>query len=103
MTEGFSIEEVVSVVKRIEHPEIAATFHELGMVGDIEKAGEAIVVEIRVPFPNIPIKDYLAGMIQSEVQKIFPGVPVSFNFTVMSDEVRSGFLALARERWKGEI
>ncbi|MBW1659377.1 MAG: DUF59 domain-containing protein [Deltaproteobacteria bacterium] len=103
MTNEVSVEEVMKVIKKIEHPEIAATFHELGMVGNVEKVGDGIIVEIRVPFPNIPIKDYLAGMIRSEVNKSFPGVSVSFNFTVMTDDVRSQFLFLARQRWKGEI
>ena len=103
MASSVSIEEIVGIIKKIEHPEIAATFHELGMVGSVEKAGEGLIVEIRTPFPNIPIKDYLAGMIQSAIHEVHPDVPVSFNFTVMSDEVRSQFLALARQRWKGEI
>ena len=103
MANEISIGEVVEIIKKIEHPEIAATFHELGMVGEVERAGDGFLIEIRTPFPNIPIKDYLAGMIQTEINKVVPDALVSFNFTVMTDEVRSSFLALARQRWKGEI
>ncbi len=103
MGNEISIEKVREIVEKIEHPEIAATFNELGMLGEVKMVGEGLVIEIQVPFPNIPIKEYLAGMIQSEILKAFPGTPISFNFTVMSDAVRSRFLALARSRWKGEI
>ncbi len=103
MSSEVSLKAVTEIVKKIEHPEIAATFHELGMMGTIDKVGEGLVIEIRVPFPNIPIKDYLAGMIRSEIAKVYPGTTVSFNFTVMPDDVRSRFLTLARSRWKGEI
>jgi len=103
MASKVSVEGVLEIIKGIEHPEIAATFYELGMVGDITGTEDGISVEIRVPFPNIPIKDYLAGMIQSSVGEEYPDVSVSFVFTVMSEEIRSQFLALARQQWKGEI
>ncbi len=103
MATGVSVEKIKEVVGRMEHPEIAATFQELGMVGNVREAGDGIIIEVRVPFPNIPIKDYLAGMIRREVAKIAEEIPLSFDFTVMPDEVRSQFLLLARSRWKGEI
>lgn len=103
MAHEVSVESVLEIVKKIEHPEIAATFYELGMVGDITEEGGELSVEIRVPFPNIPIKDYLAGMIQSALQEEYPDISVSFSFTIMSEEVRNQFLAMARQQWKGEI
>jgi len=103
MANEVSLERVLEIIKEIEHPEIAATFYKLGMVGDITGTEDGITVEIRVPFPNIPIKDYLVGMVQSAVRKEYPDISVSFVFTVMSEEVRNQFLALARQQWKGEI
>ncbi len=103
MSQEVSTERIAEIINRIEHPEIAATFHELGMLGNISNQEGRISVEIRVPFPNIPIKDYLAGMVEAAIKKEFPDVTVSFTFSVMSDEVRARFLGMARQRWKGEI
>lgn len=103
MTEKISPERVTEIIQSIEHPEIAATFYELGMIGSISVNERRISVEILVPFPNIPIKDYLAGMVESAIKKEFPDVSVTFVFSVMNEEVRSRFLAMARQGWKGEI
>lgn len=103
MSQDVSSERIIEIIKGIEHPEIAATFYELGMVGEVLNDEGRISVEIRVPFPNIPIKDYLAGMVETNIKKEFPNATVSFTFSVMSDDVRNQFLALARQGWKGEI
>jgi len=103
MAENVSLEEIKKVISELEHPEIAVTFYDLGMIGDVNGNENGIEVEIRVPFPNIPIKDYLAGMIGTAVREIYPDIPVAFNFTIMSGEVRDKFLSKARENWKGEI
>jgi len=103
MPQTISLEKVKETINRLEHPEIAATFSKLGMIGDVSAKENGIEVEIRVPFPNIPIKDYLAGMISSATKELYPETPVTFNFTIMSEDVRGRFLSKARENWKGEI
>ncbi len=103
MPETISLEKIKEAINKLEHPEIAATFSKLGMVGDVNTKEDGIEVEIRVPFPNIPIKDYLAGMINTAVKELSPATPVAFNFTVMSEDARGRFLSKARENWKGEI
>ena len=103
MPQTISLEKVKEAINRLEHPEIAATFSKLGMIGDVTAKEDGVEVEIRVPFPNIPIKDYLAGMINTAVQELYPATPVAFNFTIMSEDARGGFLSKARENWKGEI
>ena len=103
MPQTISLEKIKEAISRLEHPEIATTFSKLGMIGDVNTREDGIEVEIRVPFPNIPIKDYLAGMISSAVKELYPATPVAFNFTIMSEDVRGRFLSKARENWKGEI
>jgi metal-sulfur cluster biosynthetic enzyme len=103
MAETISLVEIKEAISKLEHPEIAATFSKLGMIGDVITQGDGIEIEIRVPFPNIPIKDYLAGMINTAVKELYPEIPITFNFTVMSEDIRSRFLSKARENWKGEI
>ncbi len=97
------ISRISEIIKKIEHPEIAATFSELGMIGDVSEREGRVSVEIRVPFPNIPIKDYLAEMVETAIKEAFPDMTVSFTFSVMPEEVRNRFLGMARQRWKGEI
>ncbi len=103
MAENILPEQITEIIQSIEHPEIAATFYELGMIGTITTRENRVSVELLVPFPNIPIKDYLAGMVEKAIKEKFPDATVTFTLRVMNDEIRSQFLALARQRWKGEI
>ncbi len=103
MGQDIPVERIKEIVKDIEHPEIAATFYELGMIGEAQVSGKRISLELLVPFPNIPIKDYLAAAVESAIKKEFSGASVSFTFSIMPDDVRNKFLSLARQRWKGEI
>jgi len=103
MAESIPTEQVTEITRSIEHPEIAATFGELGMIGTITTQENRISIELLVPFPNIPITDYLAGMVEKIIKEKFPEATVSFVFSVMDEETRSRFLATARQHWKGEI
>ncbi len=89
------MEEIRDLLNKIKHPEINNSFVELGMISEVQKEGENIVVEIKLPMPEVPIKELLMNLIKEELKSF----KVKFKFSVMNEEERSKFFKLSQENW----
>jgi len=90
-----SQEDIIKELKELMHPEINNSLLELGMIGRVDEKG--MTVELKLPVPDVPIKDMLIDMIRERLQK--RGFDVSVETTVMTYDERERFMALANKNW----
>lgn len=93
-------EKIIEIVKSIEHPEIEKTLFQLGMIGDIKIENEKVTVELKVPFLQIPIKDYLVRTIEMAVKEKFSDVKIKIDVIEMTQEERMNFMEMAQMYWR---
>lgn len=102
MTNSLS-QTILDTLKQVEHPSIAASLLDLGMVRDIEinEAGK-VDLTLVIPFPSIPdnIRDYMINSL-AQAAKTVGGEVVSVKLEVMNDEERQTFLAVEQANWRG--
>ncbi|MBN1408704.1 MAG: DUF59 domain-containing protein [Calditrichaceae bacterium] len=100
MKDSISRNTVLSILEKIEHPEIALSLSELGMIIDAAVEHDQVHVAIAVPKIEIPTAVYKAitDLIVNALQK--PGITVRPQFFEMTVENRERFFALAKANWK---
>jgi hypothetical protein len=101
-TEQASSEAIVAALSSVEHPEIAATLVDLGMVRDIQydEASNTASLILVLPFFGIPqnVRDY---MVYSLYQSIKPyGVEFKVGLAEMTEEERQAFFVKEKELWR---
>lgn len=97
MSNTISKEEMHQAVAKVRHPEINRTLVELGMIKDIAVGDEKVILTMALPFLEIPIRDYLVHSVQEAIRKL--GAEIEMKLTVMNQEERDAFMAMAREGW----
>ena len=81
-------------LSHVTHPEINLSLVELGMIGDITDEGGQTTVELKLPFPEIPIKELLESLILDAV-----GENTKVVTSVMTGAEREKFMELSRANW----
>ena len=96
-------EDVLRAVEHVEHPEIASTLGDLGMILDVSIQGSTATVAVALPIMGIPeaIKNTLIDRIRQQVYEL--GLQLAVEFFEMNEEVRNQFLTIARAKWKGSL
>lgn len=96
--------ELVDVIHGIEHPEIANTLKELGMIGDItiNKEENSISVTLVLPMMTIPIsiKEMLINSIANGIREKAKGSKLKISLAKMNEEQRINFMNLSKQNWK---
>ena len=95
-------EEVEKLIRNVEHPEIAATLDELGMIGEVEfdeSTGEGKFT-LFLPMLNIPVqvRDMVLNSIGEVVEDKVTKLKVSL--AEMTEEQKQNFFALSQAKWK---
>lgn len=95
-----NIQELLSAV---EHPEIARTLQELGMLRDIKLEGDTVALTVVLPFLGIP--EVVRNMIVESIREVTDNahLKLSITFAEMSDNERQHFMQLSRMHWKGTV
>ena len=103
MKDSISRDKVLSILEKIEHPEIALSLNELGMIIDAAVEKNEVHVAIALPMIEIPTAVYKAitDLIVNALRK--PGITVRPEFFEMTVENRERFFTLAKANWKGSI
>jgi metal-sulfur cluster biosynthetic enzyme len=103
MKESTTRENVLRAIEYVEHPEIAATLGDLGMILDVSVQDKIAKVAMTLPTREIPeaIKNALIDNIGQPIEKL--GLQLQVEFFEMTSEARGKFFALARANWKGSI
>ncbi len=102
MEEKVTKEEIEKLIRSVEHPEIACTLDELGMIGEVEfdeetREGKFTLV---LPMLNIPvqIRDMILNSIGQAVGDKAKKLKVAL--AEMTEEQREKFFALSKANWK---
>ena len=97
-------QELINSIHSIEHPEIACTLNELGMIGNIEFDNEenSISVILNLPMMTIPIqiRDMLINSIAESLRQKASGTKLKISLAQMTDEQRRNFFFLSKQSWK---
>lgn len=100
--EQASYETIVAALSSVEHPEIATTLVDLGMVRDIkyDKTTNTVSLILVLPFFGIPknVRDY---MVYSLYQSIKPyDVEFKVGLAEMTEEERQAFFVKEQALWR---
>ena len=60
--------EVLNVLSKVEHPAINYSLINLGIVSDVELAGNRVKVIFAFPFPNISVADFLIQSVAKPIK-----------------------------------
>jgi metal-sulfur cluster biosynthetic enzyme len=101
VAKNISEEEVRQALAEVMHPAIDRTLVELGIIKNVTFRDNGVALTLLLPFPNIPIKDYLANSVREAVMKL--GLEVEIKIGQMNQEEVQSFLAMEQEGWKGSI
>lgn len=98
MAKNVSEDDVCKAVAQVMHPAIDRTLIDLGIVKDITVGDNLATLTLALPFPEIPIKEYLVNSVREPITNL--GIEVEVKITVMSQQEREAFLAMEQESWK---
>ncbi len=103
MEKTYSHDEIMAIINKIEHPEIAVSLTELGMIIDAAVSGNTVNVAMALPMMGIPdvVRNALVQSIREPLAKL--GLELNVQFFEMTPEVRDNFFALSQANWKGSI
>ncbi len=101
MTENISEREVRQALAEVMHPAIDRTLVELGMIKNITIRNNKVALTLLLPFPNVPIKNYLVNSVYEAVMKL--GVETKIEIGQMNQKELHSFLAMEQKSWKGSI
>ncbi len=95
-------EEIEKLMKSVEHPEIANTLDELGMLRDIkldENTG-AVSFTLVLPMMNIPVQ--IRDMMLNSLGVALKGkaTKMSVELAEMNNDERDKFFSLSKVNWK---
>lgn len=102
MTPDFDRQALLSAISGVEHPEIAATLMDLGMLRQIEYHADehAVSLVLLLPTLGIPeqVRNYLLNSLYAVIQPF--GLKFKVMLGEMDDETRAHFFAQAQAGWK---
>ena len=90
--------EVIEALRPVEDPELHRNIVELGMVKNVTIGDRDIAVLVALTVPGCPLRAEIDGRVSQALKALDPGVGVSVDFTVMSEEE----LRALRQRLHGD-
>jgi len=94
---------IIAALEKVEHPSIATTLINLGMLKNPQTTPEGKVsLTLVLPFPNIPdqIRDYMINSLAGATQSV-GGELTKVQLAVMNEEERQNFLTKEQQYWRG--
>jgi len=99
MTE-LSQPEIEQALSKIMHPEINYSLVDLGMIEDVICKKDEVNLSLKLPFPQVPVKDLLIDIIKKTLSDLNSSIQVEIDMEQMSQEERENFMKMAKEGWK---
>jgi len=96
-------EAILAVIEKVEHPAIATTLMDLGMLRDVVISPEGQTnLTLVLPFPSIPenVRNYMVNSLSAAVGSA-GGELVTANADLMNDVERQDFLEKEQQNWRG--
>lgn len=95
--------DIIELLKKVEHPAIAATLLELGMIRNIEVTSDGkATLTVTLPFPSIPdnVRDFIVNSLVSAANTA-GGELTKVDMAVMNETERQNFLKKEQQNWRG--
>ncbi len=94
-------EQIVEAINKVEHPEIAMSLVNLGMVRNVSVENEDVSFTLIVPMLGIPeaVRDFMIGSLTEAVEKA-GGKVKKVEVEAMNDEERQAFFSKEQSHWK---
>jgi metal-sulfur cluster biosynthetic enzyme len=90
---------VIQIIESVQHPAIATSLVNLGILQDIDFEGNTVKAAFVWPFPNIPIKDQIINSVRSQLKQL--DLELEYSERIMDENEKEKFLALEKKYWKG--
>jgi hypothetical protein len=104
MTTELPRQEILNAITAVEHPEIAASLMDLGMLRDIQliEAETAVGLTLVLPTLGIPeqVRAYLLNSLYHAIQPF--GLKLKVMLDEMDDAGKQHFFAQAQAAWKAD-
>ena len=102
MSQAITQDDVMQIISAIEHPEIARTLVQLGMIQAVQyqpEENEALLT-LAFPVPNVPesVRNYIVNDIYQALKA--KGIGLKVYLSVMDDQGRAKFMAQSQAYWK---
>jgi metal-sulfur cluster biosynthetic enzyme len=94
---------IIDALEKVEHPSIATTLLNLGMLRDIVLTPDAKVsLTLVLPFQGVPdtIRDYMVNSLATAANSA-GGELTKISLAVMNEEERQNFLTIEQQNWRG--
>jgi len=94
---------IIDSLETVEHPAIAATLLDLGMLRDIAVTSDfKAILTMVLPFPSIPnnVRSYMVSSLTAAA-KSTGGELTKVNIAVMDEAERQNFLTKEQQNWRG--
>ena len=91
--------EIVKIIESVQHPAIATSLVNLGILQDIDIENDTVKGTFVWPFANIPIKEQLINSIKAPLNA--KGLRFEYDERIMDEAERERFLELEKKYWKG--
>jgi len=103
MGEAHIHQDIHKALGEVEHPAIATSLLELGMLRDIEVTSEGkVTLTMVLPFPNIPdnVRNTMVNSLAAAAQSA-GGELTKLDLAMMNEEEREKFLIIEQQNWRG--
>ncbi|MEN8124503.1 MAG: iron-sulfur cluster assembly protein [Bacteroidota bacterium] len=91
--------DIINAISGVQHPAIANTLINLGLVREVEFNNNLATVIFAFPFPNIPIAEQLIYSVYEPIKEL--GVDFDYSTDDMTEDEKAKFMQLEAEGWKG--
>ncbi|MEA3444170.1 MAG: iron-sulfur cluster assembly protein [Bacteroidota bacterium] len=92
-------DDIINAISNVQHPAIAFSLLDLGIVKDIELNKNMVTATFAFPFPNIPIADRLINSISIPVKSL--GFDFDYSVDIMTEKEKTKFIQMENQAWKG--
>ena len=103
MSDTVNKQNIIAALEKVEHPAIAASLVELGMLRDIEvDQDDKVSLVLVLPFPSIPdnIRNYMVNSLATAANSA-GGELHKAELALMTEEEVQDFLAKEKANWRG--
>ena len=104
MIEKVTENSINEAIQQVEHPAIASSLVDLGMIRDVVYNSEDKTVSLTLVLPvlNIPqnVRDYMVNSLYQALKSVDAEL-TGVNLLQMTEEERQVFLALEQQNWRG--
>ena len=92
---------VIQTLESVQHPAIATSLINLGILQDIDfdEENNKVLATFVWPFPNIPIRDQIINSVKAPLSQM--GLDLEFKERIMNEDEKQKFLELEKKYWRG--